>query len=120
MAFNNRIENNTVLRGGIKVESIDNLVIASGSATRSYGRAPSGYNTIRNNKMSEDVSLEYYAIPTINGHANAYPAYVSVGKNVIGNQCVRVNANQQVSYIAGNSGTPNFSAVTLSPVEMLP
>jgi hypothetical protein len=120
MAFGNRIENNTVLGGGIKVESVDNLIPANISATKTYGRAPCGYNTIKNNVVSGDVSLEYYAIPDMNGHANAYPAYTSVGNNVIGNRCARVEANQQVAYIANNTGTPNYSNVSLSPVEMVP
>jgi len=118
MAFDNRIENNTVLGGGIKVESVDNLIPANISATKTYGRAPCGYNTIKNNVVSGDVSLEYYAIPNMNGHANAYPAYTSVGNNVIGNRCARVEANEQVAYIANNTGTPNYSNVSLSPVEM--
>jgi hypothetical protein len=119
MAFGNRIENNRILSGGIKVESLDNLIPASGSVTGTYGRAPCGYNTIKNNVVSGDVSLEYYAIPDMNGHANAYPAYASCGNNVIGNQCAQVNANHQVAFIANNTGTRDYSDVTLSPAEMV-
>jgi hypothetical protein len=119
MAFGNRIDNNRILSGGIKVESLDNLIPASGSVTGTYGRAPCGYNTIKNNVVSGAVSLEYYAIPDMNGHANAYPAYTSHGNNVVGNQCAGVNANRQVAYIAHNTGTPTYSNVTLSPVEMV-
>jgi Right handed beta helix region len=118
MAFGNRIEDNRVRSGSVKVESLDNLVIAAGSVTRTYGRAPSGYNTIRNNIVSGDISLEYYAIPDMNGHANGYAPYVSTGNNVIGNQCRQVNANQQVAFIADNTGTTDYSDVTLSGSEM--
>jgi hypothetical protein len=120
MAFGNRIENNHVLVGNIKVESLDNLVIASGAATGTYGRAPCGYNTVKGNVVAGNVSLEYYAIPTISGHSNTYSPYVSVGNNVVGNTCTRIDANQQVAFISGNSGSTSLSDVTLSPVEMVP
>ena len=118
LAFGNRIENNRILNGSIQVESLDNLVPASGSVTGTYGRAPCGYNTIKNNVVSGAVSLEYYAIPDMNGHANSYPAYTSYGNNVIGNQCASVDANQQVAYIANNTGTTNYENVTLNDSEM--
>jgi hypothetical protein len=120
MAFGNTIENNRVLVGNLKVESLDNIVPATGSATRSYGRAPCGYNTVQSNTVAGDISLEYYAIPTINGHANSYPAYTSYGNNVIANSCSHIDANRQVAYIAGNAGSANYSNVTLSPVVMTP
>jgi hypothetical protein len=119
MAFGNRVEGNTVRTGGIKVESIDNLAVATGSATRTHGRAPSGYNTVRNNTVGGGVSLEYYAIPSINGHVNTYAPYMSLGNNVIGNRCARVCANRQVCYIANNSGARSYSHLILNPVEML-
>jgi hypothetical protein len=118
MAVGNRIENNRVLSGNIKVESLDNLVKAAGSVTGTYGRAPCEYNTVKNNVVSGDVTLEYYAIPDTNGHANTYPAYTSYGNNVIGNRCAAVEANQQVAYIADNTGTPSYSNVRLVGSEM--
>ena len=119
MAFGNVFQDNTVLQGNIQVESIDNLVPASGSASGTYGRAPCGFNTIENNVVAGDISLEYYAIPTINGHANTYPAYTSYGNSVIGNKCTRVDANNQDCYVSGNSGTTNYSSVILSPTQMV-
>ena len=118
MAFDNRIEDNRVLSGSIKVESLDNLVIAAGSATKTYGRAPCGYNTINGNVVSGTISLEYYAIPTTNGHANAYPAYVSKGNNVVDNRCAGVSANHQIAFIANNSGATDYSDVTITPAQM--
>jgi hypothetical protein len=121
MAFGNTIQANVVDRGGIKVESIDNLVAADGSATRTYGRAPSGYNTVKGNTVSQgNISLEYYAIPNIDGHANTYSPYVSVGNNVIDNTCPEVSANHQVCYLARNTGRRSLSKVTLSPTMMVP
>jgi hypothetical protein len=119
MAFGNRIESNTVVNGGIKVESIDNLEIATGSVTQTYGRAPTGYNTVINNTVTNaDVSLEYYAIPTINGHANTYTTYRSYGNNVYGNTASRIVANAQNAYISDNTGDQSLSDVVLSPTEM--
>ena len=121
MAFGNSVQGNVVARGGIKVESVDNLVVANGSATGANGRAPSGYNTVKDNTVNQgDISLEYYAIPTIDGHANTYPAYVSVGNNVLDNRCPQVSAYHQVCYLAGNTGERSLSHVTLSPTVMVP
>jgi hypothetical protein len=120
MAFENEVENNIVFGSGVKVESIDNLVVASGSATGAFGRAPCGYNMVRSNTVTNaDVSLEYYAIPRMNGHVNTYTAYTSVGNNVIGNRCARVNANRQYCCISRNTGTANYWNVVLSPRALL-
>ena len=121
MAFGNSIQGNIVDRGGIKVESVDNLVVANDSTTGAYGRAPSGYNTVKGNTVKQgEISLEYYAIPTIDGHANRYPAYVSVGNNVLDNRCPQVSADHQVCYLADNTGKRSLSQVTLSPTMMVP
>jgi hypothetical protein len=121
MGFGNSIQANVVDRGGIKVESIDNLVAADGSATRTYGRAPCGYNTVRGNTVNHgNISLEYYAIPSINGHQNTYSPYVSVGNNVVDNRCPEVSANYQVCHLARNTGRRSLSYVTLSPTMMRP
>jgi parallel beta-helix repeat protein len=117
MAFGNIIENNTVNNQKIKVSSLDNLAVATGSATRTYGRAPSGYNTIINNTVnSGDISLEYYAIPTMNGHANTYATFITRGNNIIDNHCSNLNVSDQYAYISGNSCTKNYSDTTLSSV----
>ena len=119
LCYQNLIENNHVLTGAIKVESTDNLDVASGSVTRTYGRAPCGYNTVRNNIVAGAVQLQYYVWPTSpSGHANTYPAFQTVGNNAIGNTCSRVEANEQWCHITGNSGGNQFSDVTLSPAEM--
>jgi hypothetical protein len=121
MAFGNSIRSNVVDRSGIKVESIDNLIVADGSATGTYGRAPCGYNMVKDNIVTRgSISLEYYAIPSMTGHANSYAPYISVGNNVIGNRCLQVEANDQICYVAGNTGRRSFSHVTLRAAIMLP
>lgn len=117
MCYGNLVENNHAT--DIKVESTDNLDVAGISATKAYGRAPCGYNTVKNNVCSGTVQLQYYAWPTSpSGHANAYSPYQSVGNSAIGNSCTQVQANEQNCYITGNSGGNRLSDVTLSPVPM--
>lgn len=119
MCYQNLIENNNAK--DIKVESTDNLDVVSLSATKTYGRAPCGYNTVRNNTCSGAVQLQYYAWPVSpSGHTNAYSPYQTVGNNAYGNTCSRVEANEQKCYIAGNttSGANRLSDVVLSSTEM--
>ncbi len=119
MCYQNLIENNRVRTGAIKVESTDNLDVASGSATRTYGRAPCGYNSVDNNVVAGAVQLQYYVWPTSpSGHVNTYTPFQTVGNNAIGNTCVKVEANEQTCYVAGNSRPNIFYHVLLSPVEM--
>ena len=54
-----------MVRGKIKVQSLDYVAVAQHSATGTYGRAPCGYNTVRGNDVQDTsgrISLEYYAI----------------------------------------------------------
>ncbi len=113
MCYQNVIEDNHCT--DIKVESTDNLDIAGISATKAYGRAPCGYNTVRDNVCTRTVQLQYYAWPTSpSGHADAYSAYQTVGNNAYGNTCTQVQANEQWCYISSNSGGNQLSDVTLS------
>ena len=119
MCYQNVITNNHVLTGTIRVESTDNLDVATGSATKTYGRAPCGFNTVKGNVVAGAVQLQYYAWPTSpSGHADSYTPFQTVGNNVVGNRCLKVEANQQKCYVADNSGPNAFSHVLLSRAEM--
>jgi F5/8 type C domain len=118
LCFNNNVHDNTV-NGAIEDESVDSLGAANISVTKQPGRAPNGYNTIQNNKVSGAITLEYYNIPDV--VADPWPtAFQSMGNNVIGNTCASVQADDQYCYITGNSGGTKLSNVTLSPLELVP
>jgi hypothetical protein len=109
LCFGNVIEHNTIMQGKIKVQSLDYTVVAAGSATRTHGRAPCGYNTVEDNVVRDSlgrVYLEYYAL------GGDYAPFVSEGNNVIGNTTPIVQAVRQHAYFEGNTGTELFSSVT--------
>jgi len=115
-AFQNCIENN-VLTGPkchIEIRSLDNLERPKNSVTGAYGRAPCGYNTIRNNTVAKNICLFRWAVPVIHGHTNTYSPYISFGNNVIDNQCRQVVARHQNCYVAGNSGPNDLKKTTLA------
>ena len=118
LCFNNNVHDNTV-NGAIEDESVDSLGAANISVTKQPGRAPNGYNTIQNNKVSGAITLEYYNIPDVVSSPWSTP-FQSMGNNVIGNTCASVQADDQYCYITGNSGGTKLSNVTLSPVVMVP
>ena len=102
MAFNNIIENNNVR--GIYVRALDNLARQDISVTRAYGRAPTGYNLIRNNTTRE-IRLSYYAIPEMQGHANTYSTPYMYGNTVINhNISTLLYSYHQYAHFSGNTG----------------
>jgi hypothetical protein len=110
MSFQNRIEKNTVTAGSISIRSLDNVEKANtlatgGNVTGTWGRAPCGYNLVRNNTVGYRVILYYRRIPVINGHANTYSPYYTYGNAVIDNKISDVLwASYQYRYKSGNSG----------------
>ena len=111
LCFGNTVENNTVVQGKIKVESLDNTPVATGNATRVPGRAPCGFNTVRNNTVKDTagrIYLEYYALGT------TYTPFVSMGNNVTGNTTPIVEGLHQNAYVTANSGTTKYTNVTLA------
>jgi len=121
MCYGNLVEDNTVLLGCIKVESVANTDIPNCSAIHDYSRAPCGYNTIRNNAVAHKVQLQYYAWPTSPDglHANDFAATQTKGNNAIGNTCSAVEVNEQWCYVSGNSGaTSDLGGNTFAGSEM--
>jgi hypothetical protein len=112
LCFGNTVENNTVVQGKIKVQSLDNTAVATGSATGAPGRAPCGFNTVTNNTVQDSagrIYLEYYALGT-----SYATAFTSTGNNVTGNTTPVVEGLHQNAYISGNSGTTKYTGVTLA------
>jgi len=115
MAFRNTITNNTVTGVGssISIRSLDNLVRSKDSVTGTWGRAPCGYNLVKDNDVGYRVILLYYAIPVIWGHANTYSPYYNYGNAVVDNKISDVLwANYQYYYSSGNTGTTKLYHVT--------
>jgi hypothetical protein len=113
MAFYNKIEGNIVENGGISIRSLDNLVRSKDSVTGTWGRAPCGYNLVKDNNVGHRVILLYHAFPVMKGHANTYSSYNSYGNAVINNKISdRLWANRQYFYSSGNSGTTEFYDTT--------
>ena len=109
LCFGNTIEHNTLIRGKIKVQSLDYTAVAAGSATGTHGRAPCGYNTVCDNVEQDPtgkIDLQYYALG-----GSATP-FISQGNNVIDNTTPLVSGNYQNAYLAGNSGSSSLSNVT--------
>ena len=109
LCFGNVIEHNTLVRGKIKVQSLDYTAVVAGSATGTHGRAPCDYNTVQNNDVQDatgKVYLQYYAL------GGSYTPFVSEGNNVVGNTTPLVSGEYQDAYIAANSGTESLSNVT--------
>ena len=113
LCFGNTVRDNTLVTGKISVRSLDNTPVATGNATRVAGRAPCGFNTIQNNTMQDTatgkVTLEYVAFS-----GSTYAPYVTQGNNVLGNTVALISGANQNAYLTGNSGTTNFSNVTLA------
>ena len=89
--------------------------------TGTYGRAPCGYNLIQNNTVSNNITLHYYAIPDMRGHANRYSPHYAYGNTVINNFIgVELVANYQYTHINNNTGPwkEKFFNVTLIPLSL--
>ena len=109
LCFGNTIEHNTLVRGKIKVQSLDYTAVAAGSVTATHGRAPCGYNTVRDNDVQDatgKIYLQYYAI------GGSYTPFVSQGNNVVDNTTPQVAGEHQLAYVTGNSGTTSFTDVS--------
>ena len=108
--FGNTLEHNTVTGDNkIRVSSVNHLTPAAGSATlagTTSARAPSGFNTIRDNSAGQRIHLDYQ------GWNGREPIYSSWGDNVMGNLTPVVDAWYQHAYFSGNSGKESFSYVT--------
>ena len=113
LCFGNTVTGNTVAAGTVKVQSLDNTPVITGSATKSFGRAPCGFNTVQGNNVSDSSSrvyLEYWSV----AKGSYSTPFVTVGNNVTGNTTPQVSALNQSSFINGNSGTTSFNNVTLA------
>ena len=106
LCFGNLIERNTVHSGKIQVESLDYTVQAKGSKTlvgSVFGRAPCGYNTLRNNKVDagtgNNINLQYWAL-----HGSGTP-FTTEGNNVIGNTAPLLSADHNCFFRSSNIGT---------------
>jgi hypothetical protein len=114
MAFENIIERNTITDGGnIEIRSLNNVERASPTVTGTWGRAPCGYNIVRNNSTAGRASAFLYVIPTINGHDNTNAAFYSYGNSIKDNTCSKVISIRQYIYITGNSGPSELYYTTL-------
>lgn len=111
----NLIENNTIVHGHVRILSIDGLIVTADSVTGTPGRAPSNYNSIRNNIVSEgDIVLEYY-------NFRSGTPYRSVGNNIIKNRINgKIMANEQHCYISPDQkyNLSDLINVTLSGTEL--
>jgi F5/8 type C domain/Pectate lyase superfamily protein len=106
LCFGNLIEHNTIHSGKIQVESLDYTVQAKGSKTlvgSVFGRAPCGYNTLRNNKVDagtgNNINLQYWAL-----HGSGTP-FTTEGNNVIGNTAPLFSADHNCFFGSSNTGT---------------
>ena len=106
LCFGNTIEHNTLVRGKIKVQSLDYTVQAKGSRTlvgSVFGRAPCGYNTLRDNKVDagsgNNINLQYWAL-----HGSGSP-FTTEGNNVIGNIAPLFSADHNCFFRSSNTGT---------------
>jgi hypothetical protein len=115
MGFQNIIDNNTLARGAnISIVSADNLVVSKGSVTRTWGRAPCGYNLVKGNSVGGKIILSRYAWPVMKGHKNTYSPYYSYGNSVIDNKLrVATRAVYQYLIFSRNTGTTEFHHVNI-------
>jgi len=119
MCFENEIYSNIIPRGIVKVESLDNTVVADISVVGAEGRCPCGYNLVQNNALADgNLILEYYHLAPPN-----YAVFQSKGNNVIGNSVVAghlIVANEQHAWFDGNTGTEDFTNVVEAIALMEP
>ena len=86
------------------------------SATGTRGRAPCGYNTVRDNRVQDStgrVYLEFYSL------GGSLAPFVSEGNNVIGNTTPIVAADYQYMYLSYNSGTTALGNTTKAASEFV-
>jgi hypothetical protein len=115
MCFQNIIENNNLVRDtNISIVSADNLVRSEGSVTRTWGRAPCGYNLVKGNSVGGRIILTRYAWPVMKGHINTYGPYYSYGNSVIDNKIsIATRAVYQYLIFSRNTGTTDFHYVNI-------